>query len=343
MTKIKDIIQELEQIAPSPLQESYDNAGLLVGDKNEVVTGVMYCLDSTEEVIDEAISKGCNLVVAHHPIIFAGLKRLTGSNYIQRTIIKAIQSNVAIYAIHTNLDNVLYQGVNERIAQQLEIEYYKILAPKSELLAVEITCNSAAKDLAKDLNIIFTSHELAGTETQFHCIDGENLSLVKGQFPAILKGLVQKICTTYQSNITQSPVYYKIQGSASKIGSGVIGTLQEEMPIEDFLQFLKDRMELKVIKHTDLCVDSIKKVAICGGAGGFLLKKAIAKQADIFITSDYKYHEFFDADNRIIIADIGHFESEQFTIKLLCSIISEKFSNFANYCTSVQTNPVNYF
>jgi dinuclear metal center YbgI/SA1388 family protein len=343
MTKIKDLIKELEIIAPPSLQEGYDNAGLLVGDKNKDVTGVVYCLDSTEDVIQEAIDKNCNLVIAHHPIVFSGLKRFTGSNYVQRTIIKAIKNDVAIYAIHTNLDNVLYQGVNEKICKTLGLEKLKILAPKSNILSVEICCTNAAAELTKDLNNSISNSELSGKETNFTFIEGEQQALIKGQFPAVLKGKVLSLCNTYNSSISNGPIFANVHGKSSKIGSGMIGTLEKDLPTEDFLQVLKDKMNLKVLKHTNICTDNIKKIAVCGGAGGFLLNTAIAQQADIFITSDYKYHEFFDADNKIIIADIGHFESEQFTIRLLCDIISEKFSSFANYCTSVKTNPVNYF
>ena len=343
MTKIKDLIKELEIIAPPALQEGYDNAGLLVGDKNNTVTGVIYCLDSTEDVIQEAIEKDCNLVIAHHPIVFSGLKRFTGSDYVQRAIIMAIKNDIAIYAIHTNLDNVLYLGVNEKICQKLGLEDLKILSPKSDLTAVEICCTDAGAELTRDLNNAISNNELSGQETNFTCIDGGQQTLIKGQFPSVLKGLVAGLCNTYSGSISNGPIFSSVQGKTNKIGSGMIGYLEEEIPTEDFLQLVKNNMNLQLIKHTNINTETVRKVAVCGGAGGFLLRKAISQGADIFITSDYKYHEFFDADNKIIIADIGHFESEQFTINLLCDIISEKFSSFANYCTSVKTNPVNYF
>ena len=343
MTKIKDLIKELEFIAPPSLQEGYDNSGLIVGNQEASVTGVIFCLDSTEDVIQEAIDKDCNLIIAHHPIVFSGLKRFTGSDYVQRSIIHAIKNDIAIYAIHTNLDNVLYQGVNEKICHKIGLSNLKILAPKSDILSIEICCTNSAADLTRDLNNAVSNNELSGKETNFTCIEGERQTLIKGQFPKVLKGLVSSLCNTYQSSISSGPIFTNIHGKSSKIGSGMIGILEEELPVEDFLHRLKENMELELIKHTNISTDTIKKVAVCGGAGGFLLNKAIAQGADIFITSDYKYHEYFDADNKIIIADIGHFESEQFTISLLCDIISEKFSSFANYCTSVKTNPVNYF
>jgi dinuclear metal center YbgI/SA1388 family protein len=270
MTTISELSIYLETIAPAHYQEDYDNSGLLVGDPNTIIKGVMVALDATEAVIDEAVAKGCNLVVAHHPIIFRGLKRLTGRNYVERVVIKAIREGVALYAIHTNLDNVYRDGVNGKIAEKLGLTNTRILA---------------------------------------------NKPLSKNGLP------------------TTDP----------EVGSGLIGTLAEPMPEPAFLQELKTRMQVGCIKHTPLRSQMVHTVAVCGGSGGFLLPKAIAAGADFFITADYKYHEFFDADGQIVIADIGHYESEQFTIELLHEIISKKYSNFARYCTSVKTNPVHYF
>jgi dinuclear metal center YbgI/SA1388 family protein len=267
---IHELTTYLETIAPSHYQEDYDNSGLLVGDPQTEITGIMISLDATEAVIDEAVAKGCNLVVSHHPIIFRGLKRLTGRNYVERVVIKAIREGVALYAIHTNLDNVLRNGVNGKIAEKLGLENTRILAQKP---------------------------------------------LHKNGLPA----------------------------PDPEVGSGVIGALPAPMTEHDFLQSLKDRMQVGCIKHTPLRGRMIQSIAVCGGAGGFLLPRAIAAGADFFVTADYKYHEFFDADGQIVIADIGHYESEQFTIDLLYEIISKKYSNFAPYCTSVNTNPVHYF
>lgn len=265
MIKLKELIAFLEQIAPPYLQESYDNAGLIVGDQEMTISGVMTCLDSTEAVINEAIERKCNVVVAHHPIVFKGLKSLTGVTYVERVVMKAIKNDIAIYAIHTNLDNVYYNGVNGKIAERLGLIRTTILSPKA-----------------------------TSTDEQ-------------------------------------------------PIGSGMIGELKAPMKELSFLAFLKKTMQTDCIKHTKLRHLPIQKVAVCGGAGGFLLSKAIAQEADIFITSDYKYHEFFDADDKIIIADIGHFESEQFTSNLLATLISEKFPSFAAILTTIHTNPVYYY
>ena len=266
--KIHDLISHLEAIAPPVYQESYDNAGLIVGNPAEPIKGVLLCLDSTEAVIDEAIENGCNLVIAHHPIVFFGLKRFNGSNYVERVVMKAIKNDIAIYAAHTNLDNV-YKGVNAKISERIGLINTRILLPKIE-------------DPGND-------------------------------------------------------------DPSKVIGSGMIGELESPLQEKDFLHLLKTKMQANVVKHTSLLGKPVSKVAVCGGAGGFLLKHAIKAGADVFITSDYKYHEFFDADGKIIIADIGHFESEQFTIPLLKEIISNKFSTFAVYETEVRTNPVSYF
>ena len=263
MVKIKEITAHLESIAPLYLQESYDNAGLITGDPNWEVTNVLCSLDCTEAVVEEAVERGCNLVVAHHPIVFRGLKRLNGRNYVERTIIKAIKQDVAIYAIHTNLDNVLYRGVNAKIAERLGLLNTEILLAKPEV------ANPA-------------------------------------------------------------------------IGAGVIGELPTAMQEAAFLQWLKQTMLTGCVRHTRLLGKPIQTVALCGGSGSFLLPAAIARRADVYITADFKYHEFFDADGHLVIADIGHFETEQFTIDLLHEIISEKFTTFAPLKTSVNTNPVHY-
>lgn len=264
MTKLIEIVKYLEQVAPLKLQESYDNSGLICGDIDKQISGAIISLDCIESVVDEAISKKCNLIVSHHPIIFKGLKTLSGNNYIERTVIKAIKNDIAIYAIHTNLDNVINKGVNEKIAHQLNLIDLKPLIPKTN------------------------------------------------DYPEL------------------------------NVGTGIIGSTQSAVNPEDYLRFIKDRMNTACIKHTKIINKPIESVAICGGSGSSFLTNARQQGADIFITADFKYHEFFDAENDIIIADIGHFESEQYTIDLLYEIITNKFSTFAAYCTEVNTNPVNY-
>lgn len=259
---IKDILSILEAVAPPHLQESYDNAGLIVGDPGAAVNGVLFCLDSTEAVVDEAISLGCNLIVAHHPIVFKGLKRLNGTTYIERTVMKAVRADVAIYAIHTNLDNVHRQGVNAKIAEKIGLSDTRILSPKP--------------------------------------------------------------------------------GAEVGIGAGLLGRLSQPMEEQAFLRHVKNVMKTSCVRHTSLRGRPVETVAVCGGAGSFLLSEALRAGADAFVTADFKYHEFFDAESRLVIADIGHYESEQFTMELLYDIIQEKFPTFALQLTKTNTNPVHY-
>ena len=259
------------------LQESYDNSGLIVGDRDAEVTRALLCLDCTEAVVDEAIGKGCDVIIAHHPIVFGGLKRFTGGDYVQRTVIKAIQNNIAIYACHTNLDNVLRGGVNERIAQQLGFAVERVLRP-----------------IAADFG------------------------------PFIGSG-----------GVVDSEVF-------RTAGAGVLCNLQKPMNVLDFLQHVKERMGAEVVKYTKCDIEVVGKVAICGGAGSFLIGDALRAGADAFITSDVKYHEFFDAQGEMLLCDIGHYESEKYTIDLFSNILSAKFPKFATIFAGTITNPIDY-
>lgn len=328
MTKIRDIIRHLEAVAPPGYQESYDNAGLLAGDATWEVTGVLTCLDSTEAVIEEAVHKGCNMVVAHHPIIFKGLKRLTGRSYVERVIISAIKNNVAVYAAHTNLDNVFRRGVNTEIAARLGLQNTRILAPKSVLHKASAVVDPNLSDTIRAALSDAGASQIA-IHTSSHTIEFI--------FPQAARRAVEKA-------LEGTPFFgvHAVEDPDPLIGSGIVGDLSQPMSELDFLLQLKATMQAGVVRHTALLERPVQRVAVCGGAGGFLLGAAIAQGADVFVTADYKYHEFFDADGQIVIADIGHFESEQFTIQLLHRIISEKFSTFATYCTEVKTNPVHY-
>lgn len=363
--KIKDLTYYLESVAPLPYQESYDNAGLLTGNPNEEITGVLLTLDCIEAIIEEAISKKCNLVIAHHPIIFGGLKKLTGKNYVERTVIKAIKNDIAIYAIHTNLDNVL-NGVNAKIAKKIGLENIKILLPKRNLLK-KLTTFVPIEATEKVLEAL---HEAgAGNIGNYsHCsfavvgdgsfkpsskanpYIGEAGILEKVQemrievvFPSYSEGRI--IGALKKAHPYEEVAYYvhTLENENQEVGSGMIGNLATAMGEMDFLKYLKEKMQVSCIKHTALLGKKIKKIAICGGAGGFLLRNAIAAGADIFITSDYKYHEFFDADSQIIIADIGHYESEQFTKELLSELLEKQFESLKINISEVNTNPVQYF
>lgn len=349
--KIKAVLQYLESIAPPTYQESYDNAGLIIGDASEKVTGVICCLDSTEAVVDEAIAKNCNLIIAHHPIVFKGLKRFNGKNYIERVVMKAIRHHIAIYAIHTNLDNMLYQGVNTRIAQQLALKNTKILAPKKNFkklftFASEQVLNQLRSELFElGSGVVEGQQHLSYASVGAGTANGKGEGKVKLEllFPLHLNGRVTSILNKYVASEGINYDIISLENTNTLIGSGMIGELEKPMTEKTFLKYLKNKMQVTCVKHTALSNKKIAKVAFCGGAGGFLLKNAIRQQADIFITADYKYHEFFDADGQIIIADIGHYESEQFTINLLHEVLTQKFSNFAAHCTQVNTNPVSYY
>lgn len=362
---IKDITTYLEGFAPLAYQESYDNAGLIVGDASTEVTGVLVTLDSTEEVIDEAIAKGCNLVVAHHPIIFKGLKKLTGKNYIERTIIKAIKNDVAIYATHTNLDSVV-GGVNFKIAEKLKLEKVKILAPKSEVLmklivfvpvyntkevlnalhaaGAGVIGNYSHASFRSEGTGAFRPNEKANPTIGAANVDEEvHENRVEVIFPAYLKN--QVLAAMHRTHIYEEVAHdiIMLENQNTEVGSGIIGELSEPISETDFLAYLKQNMGVSVIRHTRLLNKPIRRVAVCGGSGGFLLGDAIGQAADVFITADYKYHEFFDADKRIIIADIGHYESEQYTKELLKDYICKKFTNFAVHLSETPTNPINYY
>jgi len=348
--KIREVLQYLESLAPPVYQASYDNAGLITGDAEQEVKGVLCCLDSTEAVVEEAVEKGCNLILAHHPIVFKGLKRITGRNYVERVVIQAIKHDIAIYAIHTNLDSVYHKGVNAKICEKLGLRQTEILAPAQSLKKLSVFLPPAKSDEVRQA--LFAAG--AGTMGQEQALSYASLGVgtnagdtgaeVKLEvfFPIALQG---QVLSALQHSAGSTELPYElmpVENAHPLVGSGMIGTLPKAVKEETFLQQLKKSMQVNVVRHTALLGKNIKTVAVCGGAGGFLLGAAKGRKADIFITSDYKYHEFFDADGQIVIADIGHYESEQFTIELLQEIISEKFSNFAAYSTEVVTNPVHY-
>lgn len=363
--KIKDILDLLDQLAPLSYQESYDNAGLITGNSSVECTGILCTLDATEDVILEAKQKGFNLVVAHHPTIFSGLKKITGKTYVERAIITAIKNDISIYAIHTNLDNIL-AGVNGKIADKLGLENRKVLLHKQNILMkliVFVPLADAGKvrealfaagggDIGNYSECSFTSNGLStfkpGEGTNPHTgqvgkretADEEKIEVI---FPVYLKESL--LSAMIQTHPYEEVAYdlLPLSNDYGKVGSGLVGELPEEMNEADFLAVLKKQFDLKVIKHTPLLERKVKKVALCGGAGSFLIKKALSASADFYITSDIKYHEFFEAENRIVIADIGHWESEQFTIDFLHDFLLSKFTTFAVLKSTVKTNPVNYF
>lgn len=363
--KIKEITAFLEQYAPLSAQESYDNCGLIIGNKESEISAALICLDCTEEIIEEAISKGCNLVISHHPILFTSIKKLNGNNYIERTLLKAIENKIAIYAIHTNLDNQL-NGVNYEIAKRLNLKDLSILLPKSEKLTklsvfipethAEIVTTklfeAGAGHIGNYSNCSFQSKGIGSFKPsdQSNPFIGEKnkTALVEEvKLEIIVKNhQLQQVIRTLKDVHPYEEVAYDIipiKNTDQTEGSGMIGYLNEPMDETSFLQLLKTTFNCGIIRHTQLLNKPIKKIAFCGGSGSFLLNNAKAVNADIFVTGDYKYHDFFDAENEILIADIGHFESEQYTTNLLADILTKNFPTFVFEITGIKTNPINYF
>ncbi|MBK8610245.1 MAG: Nif3-like dinuclear metal center hexameric protein [Chitinophagaceae bacterium] len=363
--KIQEITAFLESVAPAWLQESYDNAGLLTGDSQWSCTGIITTLDATEEVVLEAIERKCNLIVAHHPIIFGGLRTITGKNYVEKTIVAAIKNDIAIYAIHTNLDNVLH-GVSATMADKLGLINRKILSPKMETLKKLYTFvpvefaenvrsaifNAGGGHISHYSECSFNmagqgtfkpgegTHPFTGKVGIRHTEDEIKMEMI---FPAWHQNA---IVAAMKSTHPYEEVAYDIislDNENQTVGSGLVGELPESLSETRFLSLLKEKFDLSVIRHTALLNKPVKKIALCGGAGSFLIGAAVATGADFYITGDVKYHEFFDANSRLVIADIGHFESEQYTIGLLFDILSQKFPTFAVLKTGVKTNPVHYF
>ncbi len=361
--KVKDVINYLDSIAPPEFQEGYDNSGLIVGSPNSSLTGVLVCLDCIEDVVQEAIDNNCNLIVAHHPIIFRGLKKINDSTYIERTVVKAIKNDINIFAIHTNLDNVI-SGVNGRIADRLGLVNRRVLHPKSSLLVkLVVFCpNTSSEKVRKAMfdagagtigdysNCSFNSN---GEGTFF---PGDSSTPYVGKVGKLHKEseikteviLPKHLLSGVLDAMRKAHPYEEVAfdvyplENTFNVGSGLIGELEKPIDALEFFKKIKNQLNTQLVRHTNICKDQIKSVAVCGGVGSFLLNKAIAAKADIFISSDFKYHEFFDADNQLIIADIGHFESEQYTIDLIAEGLKENFSNFAIRLTGVNTNPINY-
>ena len=363
--KLSLLIKHLEEFAPSNYQEDYDNSGLLVGSPDQEVYSALVALDCIEKVVDEAILHGCDLIITHHPIVFKGLKRITGKNYVERVILKAISNNIALYAIHTNLDHVKH-GVNGVIAGRLGLKNARILSPKKGLLKKLVTfCPSeSAADLRKALFEAGAGHIGNYSECSFSTEGvgtfkaGQDADPYVGEIGLQHEEPEERIETVFlaqnerkillalfQEHPYEEVAYdiYPLENNLDTVGAGMVGWLTEEMEGRAFLALVKEKMDAVVIRHTDVLPKRIRKVAVCGGSGSFLLKEAIAAGADALVTADFKYHEFFDADGKIMITDIGHFESEQFTSDLLIDIIQEKFPNFAIRLTEHNTNPINYF
>lgn len=365
-TSVQAIMDVLEHWAPPVLQEDYDNSGLLVGDPSAAIQSVLVSLDCTEAVVEEAARLGAGMIVSHHPIVFKGLKRLTGANYVERTVMAAIRHGIALYAIHTNLDNVA-DGVNQRLATAVGCmpESLRILRPKPALLnqlvvyvpkeesaAVQEALYGAGAGKIGEYDECGWSVQGQGT---FRPLEGANPAIgQKGVRSEVDETRVEVVVEPFRLSevlaaMKQAHPYEEVAHSVwplintnEQIGSGMVGELAEPMAEEAFLDQLKNNLSCAAVRHTDLLGRDIRKVAVCGGSGSFLLPDAIRSGADIFVTSDFKYHEFFGAEDRILIADVGHYESEWQTTHLIVSRLNNKFTNFAVHLAEANPNPIHY-
>ncbi|MEO6173587.1 MAG: Nif3-like dinuclear metal center hexameric protein [Flavobacterium circumlabens] len=362
--KIKEIVTVLEEMAPLAYAEDFDNVGLLVGDDEAESTGVLVCHDALEAIIDEAIAKNCNLVVCFHPILFSGIKKITGKNYVERAILKAIKNDIAIYAIHTALDNHS-AGVNKIFCDALGLVNTKVLIPKENFIQKLVTYTTPDTS-EKVRNALFEAG--AGTignydncsfntEGFFTFKGNEDSNPVIGERGKLHTGTEIKIEVVFEKHL-QSKILkalfanhlyeevayeiYTLQNSHQNIGLGMIGEFETEMEEKDFLYFVKDKMIADGIRHSAFTGKRIKKVAVLGGSGSFAIKNAIQAGADAFLTADLKYHQFYEAENRLLLADIGHFESERYTKNYIVDYLQKKILNFAIILAEENTNPVKY-
>lgn len=361
---VQDVICHLEELAPLAYAEDFDNVGLLVGDRKNKVTGILVTLDTLEVVVDEALRKKCNLIVSFHPIIFSGLKRITGQTYVERTILKAIKNNISIYAMHTALDNA-FNGVNNVISEKLGLINRKILMPQKKSLKKLTTYvpKNEAEDLREALfkagagtignysNCSFNSEGIGtykgndqsnptkGIRGETHLENEVQVSMI---FEKHLEKEVLKALFDAHSYEEVAFEVVPLDNLNQTIGMGMVGNLKKETNEIEFLKLVKATFNSRTIKHSVLLNKPVKKVAVLGGSGSFAISPAITSGADVLITSDLKYHDFYKAENKIVLADIGHYESEQFTKNLIVTYLTKKISNFAIILSEINTNPINY-
>ena len=364
MVRIKDIANALEMFAPLPLQDGFDNAGLQIGLTEAEVAGVLLCLDVTEAVVDEAVASGCNLIVSHHPLIFSPLKRITGTNYIERCVIKALANGIAIYSAHTNIDNAP-GGVNYRIAAKLGLQNVRILVPKEDaLLKLAVYVPTSAADAVRSALFAAGCGNIGNYDSCSYNIDGfgtfkanEGCNPFCGEtgklhrelevrietvLPAYLKSKV--IAALLKAHPYEEPAFdiYQLKNGWDSVGSGVIGELSAECGEAELLQCVKDKFNVGCVRHTPLLGKRVKRVALCGGAGGSFAGAAMAAGADVYITGEARYHDLFNYAGRMVVAVIGHYESEQYTMDIFREIIEKACPGVKVLATTVNTNPVNY-
>lgn len=362
--KIKEVTNYIEKIAPLYYAESFDNVGLLIGNYDTEITGILVTLDTLEETVEEAIAKNCNLIISFHPIIFSGLKKINGNSYVERVVLKAIKNNIAIYATHTALDNS-NNGVSAKMCEVLDLTNRQILIPKKEIIKKLTTyvpfadANTVRNELFKAGagNIGNYNHCSFNVEGKGSYQGNENSNPTigkKGQLmfeeetcisvifeshlePTILKSLFN--CHPYEEVAYE---IIRLNNTHQNIGMGMVGELDKEMEESEFLHFVKKTFKTDCVRHSELLNKPIKKVAVLGGSGSFAIKNAINAKADAYISADFKYHEFYKAEQQILLADVGHYESEQFTKNLLVDYLTKKFSTFAIILSEKSTNPIHY-
>ena len=362
---VKEVVSEIEKKIALKQAEDFDNVGLLCGNPQREVTGILVCHDALENVIDEAIEKKLNLVVTFHPIIFSGLKSITGKNYVERAVLKAIENKIAIYALHTAFDND-YFGVNFRICEELDLQNQKILMPKSQnLKKLEVYVPGEYAEVIKNAlfeagagNVGFYdecsfavqgkgtfrpiegSNPFSGTRNIREDADEQMVSVIFEHFKQ------HQIITAMKDAHPYEEVAYQIitlENQNQYSGLGRFGNLKTEIDELDFLKLVKEKFDLKIIRHSPLLNKKIKRVGVLGGSGASGIKAALSQNCDVYLTGDVKYHEFFQNEGKMLICDIGHFESEQFVTQQLIEILSEIFPKFAVSKSVENTNPVNYF
>ena len=363
--KVKEIVCALERFAPLPLQDGWDNAGLQVGLTEAEVTGALLCLDVTEDVVDEAVAIGYNLIVSHHPLIFGGLKSITGRNYVERCVMKAIRHGITICSHHTNMDNAT-GGVNYKIAEKLGLKNLKILAPKEDSLLKLVTfVPTAQADKVRlalfdagcgciggydqcSYNLTGEGTFRAGEECNPFCgnigeMHREAEVRIETVLPAYLKG--KAISALMKAHPYEEPAYdlYPLKNTWMQAGAGVIGELPEAMKTDEFLQLVKETFQAECVKSNKFNGKTVRTIALCGGSGAFLLPKAIGLGADAFLTGEIKYHDYFGHEDDLLMVEIGHYESEQFTLEIFQSIIKGAYPNLPVRQTNVETNPIKYY
>lgn len=355
----------LEALAPLAYAEDFDNVGLLVGNPQQEISGILVCHDALEAVVDEAIQKKCNLIVCFHPILFSGLKKITGKTYVERVVMKAIKHDIAIYAVHTALDNHP-EGVNKIICNQLGLKKTKILVPKEKFIRKLVTftipenhqqvrnalfeagagsignyedCSFNSKGIGTYMGNEHSNPEIG---ERFEFVESEEIK-IEVTYEKHLEAKILKALFTHHVYEEVAYDIYELQNQHQNIGLGRIGELENEMPERDFLQYVKEKMKCENIRHSVFMNKPIKKVAVLGGAGSFAIQQAKKMGADAFLTADLKYHQFYEAENQLLLADIGHYESERYTKNYIVDFLIKKIPNFAIILSEQNTNPVKYF